>query len=428
MLQKGIIEPTNEPAAYCKVFWVPEKTKKRRRLLQEPQINTLKEITPGPIKLTTTEDIANGAGHAAATLTDMPWFYGQLLLPQELRKYFCMVYRGKVYQMTTIPTGCRGAPAFADAIMKVIASKAMREAERTNDGDQPKSTNTYIDNVRFTGPPKLTTDALEHFNSIATEMGFSIDSSSEQREVTTYDFLGYHVRHGTKPTISLTQKTKDKIQQCLDDIQRQDFQPTLRELCEMVGICNWGTLNVARFEFYWLFKFLRRRIFAANNGDSALDEPADMWSSARAALAEWCRQLLRKDNRWLLSEDFEWTILITDASLRGFGVFVIPPRGAIQTWGGPFRDVERIEILEARAVQYGVGSLHAVKQGTMGLVIFVDNTTVVGNLKKRRAENFTRNHILGTTWAMIAEKNYHPVRISYIPTKCNLADAMSRAF
>jgi hypothetical protein len=335
--------------------------------------------------------------------------------------------------------------------MKVLATTAMQQAERTYDGDQPRSTNTYIDNVRFTGPAKLTSEALEHFNTMATEMGFSIDNTSEQKERKTYDFLGYHVRHGTDPTITLTQKTEDKIQQCLEETQRADFQPTLRELCEMIGLCNWGTLNVARFQFYWLFKFLRRRIFAARGRDSALDEPADMWSSAHAALREWCRRLLQKDNRWLLRErvaeqdmcrsqqtatdkhqalraPFEWTILITDASPRGFGVFIIPPRGAIQSWGGPFQDVERIETLEARAVQYGVDSLPTVKPGTMGLVIFVDNTTVLGNLKKRRADNFTRNQILGTAWEMIAAKNYQSVRISYIPTKCNLADAMSRAF
>ena len=210
------------------------------------------------------------------------------------------------------------------------------------------------------------------------------------------------------------------------EITGNHFKPTLRTICEIVGLYNWSTLHAPRYDYYALFKWMRRRMTRTSN----LDEEAHLWTSANAALQRWGKVLLQQDNVLRMDKPETNTVMITDASPTGFGAFVIPESGPILAWGGPFERRERIEVLEARAVCYGVHGLPMATRpdmhSTHELTIFVDNTTVMFNMKKQRSNCFLRNSILWRATAMAQHNGYTSVNVSHIPTQYNLADELSR--
>ena len=77
--------------------------------------------------------------------------------------------------------------------------------------------------------------------------------------------------------------------------------------------------------------------------------------------------------------------MFTDASFQGWGVVILRP-STIEIHAGQWAFQENIAILEARALLLAVRALPDVERCLLKLM--VDNTTVVGSVRRTRCAKF----------------------------------------
>ena len=128
--------------------------------------------------------------------------------------------------------------------------------------------------------------------------------------------------------------------------------------------------------------------------------------------------------------------MFTDACPSGWGVVIFEGASLEITGGsydaqfitdcGQFSIVERIAILEARALQYGVDSL-PFQNEPRSIGIHIDNQELLFAWRKGRSKNFAINQVVQRILTRLSQMNYHP-HLYWVPSAANIADALSRVF
>jgi hypothetical protein len=413
-----------------RVFTTIEAEKQRRRMIAEPIINNY-FTDGGEIKLATLSDILAPLNqHANAMALDFPWFYGQMSVPAEAQPYYCFMFREQWYALTTVPTGARHVPAIAEAITKSLSQRAVQRTCRTMAVPESAiSDTTYIDNTRFTANDTALIRATHsHWKELCTKLAITLDDEGTAGDiVTTYDFLGIHCVHQPPNSyVQLTTKTSKKLERWIAELD--SGQPTLRTILRGVGVGVWASrvLALPLALVYYVFKFVRRRVAAGWQ----LDTAADMWANTKPLLAAWFVELGKNKPRSLRPDCDEPWMLITDASMSGYGIITIPPPSLslpCRVIAGTWAETEYIHILEARAALAGVMSLP--RQGALvGLNIVVDNTSLIGAGRKTHSRSFVLNSLVYRIHEIMDAKSYVIARWEYITSAENPADYPSRLF
>ena len=412
--------------AFCRVFSVNETAKQRRRWIVEPLVNwTNDEVTW--MSLTTTEETCQFAKHAI--LHDFPWFYGQFPIPVEVQGFYGFIHMGNYFVCLVAPTGARHMPQLSECLTKSVAHSAARGMSIT--------TNTYIDNVRFSSDNKqMLRIASDRFCALCDTIGITINAESRISPcLSTYDFLGVTCSTDVSgvPSVTITEKTRIKLQRA----QESDItEITLREFLAHIGVCVFAAkiLGWPLAKAYIIFKFLRRRC----REYAVLDICCSPWPVAIIAINNWREEILHMSPRILLptssTSPSTHIIAFTDASQTGYGITLFIHqckqdimRQRIIFRAGKFTRKEHINILELRTVLYGLRAICEVADPLDCRVDFrVDNTTAIAVAKKGRSRNFFLNKIARDIELFLSANKFASIQITYVKSCDNEADWVSR--
>ena len=146
------------------------------------------------------------------------------------------------------------------------------------------------------------------------------------------------------------------------------------------------------------------------------------WSSAFCAAVEITALLVSNPPRQCAAPVHTITAF-SDASLKGWGVVILQP-SSINVLAGKWNEIEDIAVLEARAFLRTIQALPH-QERRCRLRMMVDNTTVVGSIRRTRCANFVVNKIVGEALGLAREKGY-VVETEYVKSIDNIADDPSR--
>lgn len=446
LLQHSLIEPHHgEILGTCNVFSVLELEKGRRRMIVQPMMNeTL--LYAGECTLPSLQSVIDLVLSSGARSVDFASFYHQFELPVEVRKFFCFRHKGRIFRLTTIPTGMRQCPVLAHSLTASLTATALSGSSlRRQQNDIHAQENfsscvkaaAYIDNVAFAGEEHETALVERRLREMCEWIGITLNdqvsSGTKQLELnspseslsvspflSSHDFLGIRFNHSTH-TVSLSGKTQRK----LEDITAlwENDQLSIRDVLRTAGLLVWAcrilAINLGRL--YYVFKFLRRR------KQLALDDNAYVWQSLRACVKQLCKNILHKglEGRDVKHpQETDCYVVFSDASESGYGVVGIPPDGRPWILAGRFNHREYIGILEARAAQKAVQALPYAPVPTR-LILYIDNTSLAYGIEKGISRNFLMNVIVMAVREEAQRKNWI-LEVRWIPSEFNLADIPSR--
>jgi hypothetical protein len=429
LLNKNRIRGCSQENIRCwvNVFCVMELEKMRRRIIAEPFLNDVcYEAWSLLLAMPGVEEQLAAIHYEGATVADYPWFYGQMPLEPAAMLFFGFLawHEGKLraFVLCDVPTGGRWVPGLAQAVARTITSGAVKDTEQT----RPEFTNlvdesAYIDNSRLVGPLDSLKTLQTFFVCRARAMEVTLNDPPSEI-ATRYEHLGIMFDHNTK-IVALSQRTEMKLRNMM-----ANAPTTLRNLMQAVGLlifCS-KVLQYPLANGYYVFKFIRRRLAMG----FLLDQQCWPWECVLLALNNWKQSLTNQHRhiRPIYEHNKQLQgVVFTDASLTGWGVTIF--RGTahnhISSGCGRFRRRENIAVLEARALLVGVEAALGEAVQPPGWNFFVDNTVVLGALKKGWSQNFVLNKLVLDIIARTAVGSF---TFNYIPSANNLADTLSRIF
>lgn len=362
-----------------------------------------------------------------AAHADFKKFFQQfeLLAPQA----FCFVYKGKVYQLASVPTGAVGPPIFAEILTRAITAFAIRYECAGN----VVMVDTMIDNVRFYSDCFDTLQRVwKRFVDCCAALHITIGECMPPSKLAPYKFMGIgfdHVAHD----VSLSEKTKQKLHDAhrFLEICRQE-PAAIADIASAFGITFTAaqTLGEPMHRHYFVFKFMKRIAhFGAVAGTYSATHL--VWSSVITPWQNWIVSMLSCPKTTVTVPGADLCIVYSDASDKGWGIVIFWPDGTVtshgEKWTGAHRDLH-INQKELKAALFAIlrVSREAVRRDIPALKVAlnIDNTTTIGWLRRQRADHLDTNTTIGkalTAPRVIVES------ITYCRSEHNLADAPSRA-
>lgn len=436
LLQRGYIFRIGDKEATGAVhlFTVVEKRKKRRRLISEPRTaNCIFEVPqefrfslPSPvenIRAVASWRRRNPAGRAVCI--DFSFFYGQMGMSEEAARANAFVLDETfgslqgTYAMRTVPTGGRQVVGLAQATTESLVCGL------------GSPTMAYIDNVRILAAGELEAfeDTAALFNVCAT-CGIRINETMEEalsEDPVVHRFLGWNFK---ADSFNVSDGVREKLQVAANRVLRADLR--WGEVEKYMGLLN-HVLSVCRLDdnLYYIYKFVRRRAAAQTQPH----ELANIWPCIKDAFRSVLMRAATMKN--VSFEGFEnitaTASLVTDASKSGWGA-VLQMDGRVSIMAGPWTPAEAtrpINELEAMGVLRALEAGRFPRRdrnGRANINVVVDNTSVMYAISKLRSRSFWLNEHINDVKEVCRRKRIRIVSISYVNTKANNADALSRIF
>jgi hypothetical protein len=361
----------------------------------------------------------------AATIRDLALSFWQIEIPSYARDlYRFQDIDGAWYEMQRVPMGHVCSPELMQIVASVISGHPRyckpEYALAVN------SRRVWIDNIRLTGTVREMRVAGAWLDESAKAVGAVWKLEDSQDAVTSYDFLAGHWDHENK-TIRLSDKSLAKLPTTINDTMSfRDAEVLVGRLVHAAGM-----LRLPLFRYYAAMKWFRRRANSVNCGRSYLDEQLIVPPSARCALQEWLTRARVTTYVPVVRSEQKWpAVLISDASLVGWGAILITPGQQVHVVGGRWQhqyESHQINYLEAAAVRNALVMLFdTLSEGSFAeLQIVVDNTSVQGALARGSSPSQTMADILLEVATMLEVLSI-PVSVEYIASKMNPADPISR--
>lgn len=408
LLNARYIEETEEELVEGTIIVksVDEPAKERRRFIAWPkEQNGEKEA--GLQMPTSAEYIISAHEKLLGVCIDMKNFYNQFQMHPEARPHYCFKHGPKWYRLTVIPTGGRTCSTIAEITMRTIARIVSEEHGAVNIA-------TYIDNVRFLANSSTTImNCTSLFYKLCTDVEITVNEKVEALEPSSaFTFLGvqYDLE---KQTVCVREKTLQKLATSASEYGEAS---TLRDCLGVFGRLVWSSLilNIRFADFYYVFKFLRRRV------GLLLNDTAQMWPSAKPQWDNWITRVLHNKPRPITITNDKAPTLYTDASLTGYGAIAFHQDHVsivASTWTSHTLEHASINLLELKAVQFALEWMQ-LRQ----CHVIIDNTTAISWIKKGRARNFLANRSLQKIL------RHDILSLNYINSESNPADYWSRIF
>lgn len=416
LLANGLIEACQpqEVEGWVHCFAVPEVGKRRRRWIADPVVvnETFAVDASMRFALPSVEDCCQQVRLApVAACIDLKAFYHQLPMALEVRRRFCFRdRRGNLWRLTTVPTGHRFVPGVAQAVVESLC-----------DG-LSCSTSCFIDNIRLIGARGLVITELKVVYARALAAGLTFNESLEEAVENisgAYTFLGVQYDHG-QSSVALTQKNLDKLRRCLSEVGGSPSWWTVQSIFSLAGWCS-RVLGFPLANVFWLIKFLRRRTQAGWR-DS---DPARIWPSTLNLWSRWLQELLENRPRRIVDAPPSAPVLFSDASLSGWGAVCVGIGIRIAAGAWPQRILScapPIAELEARALLAGLTAFGAEEGSLPQVHVRLDNTTIIGSLRRTCSRSFFINDIVGRILALPCTL----LSCRYVESALNPADGLSR--
>ena len=397
----------------------------RRRPIFEPRVNSIIKDT-GNIFLTSLEDNISGARHGkgASIQLDFVSSFDQIPLEALVKVFFGRRWKDAYYVLKSLPMGLRTAVLVACSILWFLLSFPKSKAVA----------NSFVDNVRFCGPPEDVITATLTFVERCDAVGATLDKMPRTRAEAALliedegDFLGAHF-HYKKQEISLTEKTRLKIEilraseACRNEISFQQF-------AVIMGLFNYAArvTNYPLFKSFHLFRRYR------NEATYQALFPPKVWGShsltlSTAELSELASMetsFLTNNPRSILAPPPQDVTIFSDACATGWGGVMVWRDGSVDTVNGKW-DPEDIASgkydFSAKSEPAGLIEVwkHCAKKGFAHAQIWLDHEPLVWAFESGRPHSWEYNKTL----AVIAESDALAT-VGFVPGQSNPADYPSR--
>jgi hypothetical protein len=222
-----------------------------------------------------------------------------------------------------------------------------------------------------------------------------------------------------------SEKTRMKLEDALRSFDHVQFW-TLDHSERVFSLCIYSSwvLDIPAYPWYYVYKYMRRRMRLVAFGIISRESRAEVWASIIVLWKNWLTTILQHQGRTKRhTENAPPLIVITDASKKGYGgvVFGLGGRYNLSSTSGtwteeegrrPIHELEQLALLRTCEHLVPLGrEIHAV----------VDNTTVCQCTLRRRSNNYWLNKGVG-----ILLSNWRVASASYITSEKNPADSLSR--
>lgn len=411
LLVSGAIENTvfTQDQFISNIFVVPKSDGGSRLVINLKDLNTF--ITAPHFKM---EDIKVAMniirkGVYMAVLDQKEAFH-RIPVSQCDRKYLRFVWEGNIYQFTCIPFGLNIAPFVFTKIMKpVLAQLRQMGLESVS----------YLDDALLLG---CTMDACKRnlnstvdlFLSLGLEINYKKSQLVPSQRV---KFLGFYL-DSSKMIIELPQeKCHNILKKCTTVIQNQTM--TIHDLAVLIGNLISASPAIKYSQLYIRqLEFDKTVALKVNRGK--YEKLTNISEECVNDIKWWIAALGSPWQAFGLSKFDE--ILFTDASLCGWGAKcnTFTSKGS---WSAYQRTLH-INVLELLAVLYGLKSLMKIRNSR--ILLRVDNTTAVSYINRYGGCRASQCHkVAKLVWQWCEEKcNF--IYASYVNTKLNTADSLSR--
>lgn len=426
LLQAQLIaECTETPKGWVNCFSVAELAKNRRRWIVHPA--WLNDMEPNPPTYPITTRLFKSVKWGYGLVADIKAYFHHFRLPESSQKYFCFRWEGKIYSITTIPTGARHCPGMAQVFAEVLARQLEREFEGKIQVE------VYLDNFRILcNDLALGHLALRRLRSMAPFVAWNDDASDPQQ----YEFLGVWYNHLRK-TVSLGPKTKGKltsIELFFTNHSRVDGQPTcaatsqlcrLEDILSIFGVLMYASsiVSIDMSQFYTVLKFMRRRC------GQHLKSRANVWDCTLHSWRTWTRLLIEAGPRHIDSSPAPRDILYTDASNVGWGAVLFRKDNSTAILAGPWWGTARDLHINAKEMLAAILALDRIfahdNQPSRNLVVYIDNTTAKRIFEKTYSRSFQLNSMAAAMYKL-CQKWHLQLTFEFVASDDNLADYWSR--
>lgn len=428
LLEAGIIEQTVEPPkAYCRIFFLGEEHKKRRRVIIEPRIlNQCLNLQVANLTVSfASMDVIRKMVSETKKIYELDFkcFYYQIALAPMVRQYFCTRIGDKMYRVCRLPMGFSAAVSIAHSMSQIVSRKLCSQAFH-----EKIQHVVYIDNIYF-----LTADLAKDFDNaghtifrILDDFSVTVGTNGE-----TDTILGVKYNTGEK-TQALGEKWKihepffERVR-CFLSQPTQQWTP--RILWKLFGVAvRWALVTQTPLaNFFVSVRVLRRLARSLAFGLINWDETFTIEDEVeRTELRLWCQEAQRNTPTriYLRQEGKHDAEIFTDASDAGWGVVIRRVGGTtLKIVHGHWPEERKTLIIaekEALALQEGV--FLANKKNLKNPVFYVDNSACCAAVHK----GLSANKIINDTVIYITKSFGPKCNVTFVPSGENLADAPSR--
>jgi len=274
---------------------------------------------------------------------------------------------------------------------------------------------------------------LQTLESVGAQLNESRTDLMQQLPLQSHVFLGIQfVRQGDFVSINLAEKTVKKLTRLLEFFNKKS-PPTwhIHEWQAVFGLLIFASAvkEIRRHQYYWCYKFMRRKV--SQYADGAISEKVKGWKCIQETWLKWVNECLKDPELKFSPSDRnliqrQKMTLYTDASNTGFGAVLFG--GEVEQivagkWWTEKTISSHINVKELLAVRL---ALERLDFGDCSLILFVDNTTVIGQLAAQRANNFLVNAEIGKILDTCDHKGIQIQEIRFVKSEENVADYWSR--
>lgn len=367
-----------------------------------------------------------GVNLAFAASLDFKKFYQQFELI--VKRFWAFIVEGRVFLLSTIPTGAVLPALFAQALSRTMLKLAIRKAGATH----LVQSDSCIDNLR------LCSDDVHALNAawfellqLCDNIGCTIGEMNPPPTSLQYEYVYLGMKFTFKdsvPAVQLADKSKLKLKRAIEGLTSHR-EMLVADIQAIFGHTVWATIVTARSlgKLYHVLKFIRR-ISKLKQSDTR-----QVWPSIIEAWTEELRQMSTASYTAPLIPNVIVT-MFTDASESGWGVVIFnygekPIRVFAGKWSSA-ESKEHINMLELRALRIGARIMaHLKSEGEIiAIEVFVDNTTARAWASRRRAPTWNANQLAQEFSAELKTADIQLRSIDYVESARNFADAPSRTF
>ena len=417
LLQKGVIVQVQDPTDcfISNIFLRPKPGDKFRMIIDLSDLN--EHVSKNHFKMdhleVATHLLFPGAWLASIDLKEA---YYAIPIAEEDQKFLCFQWNNRIFSFKCMPFGLSSAPWLFTKTLKPIFSE-FHEAGFEGFG--------YIDDSFIIAKSKdECRQAVSFLADLFVKLGFRINTEKSVLQPTQkLTFLGY-VLDSNDMSVFPTEEKKVKVKTVINNILSTG-KPKIRAVASMLGLlndvckgCEYGQTYLKKLEISKIKALARagRRNFEGRMKIS--------WE-CKVDLVWWLNHIDKTKRK--LHLDCPKVTLETDASLLGLGA-VIGSKKAGGRWSHQESELH-INVLELKAIQFGLKTLCSQTPPGSGIKILCDNTTSVAYLKhKGGTKSWECNNIANDIWKWCEAHDFWII-ISHVPGILNVkADFESRNF
>ena len=369
----------------------------------------------------------SGVESEAATVGDIKSGFQHIAIPIAARAWFRFVdSEGNLYQMTRLPMGLVPSVQLMEVVtLALIGSPIVCNTAAVFHGVKRDA---FVDDFRIHGTTRRVDETITKIKERAQWLNIRIKDVEELETRTAVTFLGVDYNHSNK-NVRVNNKTLSKLP------QRFETTITAGDLQRVVGrliFCS-APLAINLGRYYFTMKHTTRICNKINNGVIDEETTISLPAALRNSLQKWRDEVHTTKSYaghdWKNSNNSPRCILFTDASLFGWGAYLISSDGSVHIVGGAWNDTSirsgDISWLEGRAVRYAIQAFRGIIMQHKAVDLRIDNTSVVTAMGRGRAKAATVHVevIEPIEWLRVHGINIY---VSYVASTSNLADPISR--